>query len=199
MSDLPGRHHRRSIRLQGYDYTRQGAYFTTICTHKRECVLGDIVEDQMVLSSAGRIVEECWLAIPEHFPQVDLDAFVVMPNHLHGILILAGREDNGTMRKAMEAAMGGTIYRAPTGRQEHFRQPVAGSIPTIVRTFKAAVSRKADLASGFGWQRNYYEHIIRSEGDLSRIREYIVNNPLRWETDENYSAVMGKIGALNTP
>ncbi|MBW2704487.1 MAG: transposase, partial [Deltaproteobacteria bacterium] len=89
MLNEDGRHHRRSIRLKGYDYGQAGAYFVTICAWDRACLFGDVVEDRMRLNDAGRIAEACWLAIPEHFPLVELDAFVVMPNHVHGIIVIA--------------------------------------------------------------------------------------------------------------
>ena len=82
------RHHRRSIRLKGYDYTQAGAYFVTICTHERKCLFGDIVDGNMILNDAGRFAEKCWTEIPAHFPHVALDEFVIMPNHIHGILCI---------------------------------------------------------------------------------------------------------------
>ena len=122
----PKKHHRKSIRLPGYDYSQAGGYYVTIVTHQRNCLFGEVVNGEMVLNDFGKIADECWRAIPDHFPVVELGAYVVMPNHVHGIIVIT----NGR----------GTIYRAPT--QEQFQKPVAGSIPTIIRTFKAAVTRR---------------------------------------------------------
>ena len=163
----PSIHHRRSIRLRGYDYTDGGAYFVTACTHERACLFGQIAGDEMSLSAYGEIALECWLDIPEHCPQADLDAFIVMPNHIHGILVLV----DDTARSS----------HPPT--HERFGKPVAGSLPTIVRLYKAAVTRRInELRSAPRmpvWQRNYYEHIIRDDESLNRIRAYIISNPSR--------------------
>src|SRR5262245_6602365 len=167
----PDVHHRHSIRLRGYDYTRAGAYFVTACTHARECLFGRIAGGEIRPSTYGAIALECWQSIPEHCPHVDVDAFVVMPNHVHGILVLV--ED--TARSSYAPA------------QERFSKPVAGSLPTVVRLYKAAVTRRInDLRGTPGapvWQRNYYEHIIRDQASLDRIRAYIASNPSRWKPD----------------
>ena len=143
----------------------------TIVTHQRNCLFGEVVNGEMVLNDFGKIVDECWRAIPDHFPVVELGAYVVMPNHVHGLIVIT----NGR----------GTIYRAPT--QEQFQKPVAGSILTIIRTFKAAVTRRIGRehnATGI-WQRNYYEHIIRDQTDLQNKTDYIEANPMLWDEDEN--------------
>jgi len=159
-------HHRRSIRLRGYDYTRAGAYFVTACTHARKHLFGQIAGGEMHLSAYGKIALECWQVIPEHCPHVDLDAFVAMPNQVHGILVLA----DDSAKPA----------RPPT--QERFGKPVAGSLPTIVQLYKAAVTRRINQlrnASGTPvWQHNYCEHIIRDQESLDRIRTYIANNTI---------------------
>lgn len=167
----PKKHHRKSIRLPGYDYSQAGAYYVTIVTHQRNCLFGEVVNGEMVLNDFGKIADECWRVIPDHSPLVELGAYVVMPNHVHGIIVIT----NGR----------GTIYRAPT--QEQFQKPVAGSIPTIIRTFKAAVTRRIGRehnATGI-WQRNYYEHIIRDDKDLQNKTDYIEANPMLWDGDEN--------------
>jgi REP element-mobilizing transposase RayT len=166
--------HRQTTRLRGYDYSEIGAYFITICTRGRECILGEVSEGSMILSRLGGLVASCWGAIPDHFPAVSLDVWTIMPNHVHGILVIGARR--------------GTACRAPT--QERFGEPVAGSLPTIVRSYKAAVTRlarRACLAESV-WQRSYFDHVIRGEEELSRIREYILNNPLRWNLDEENPA-----------
>jgi putative transposase len=171
------KHHRRSIRLKGYDYTRSGAYFITIVTQNRACLFGAVVEGRMRLNPLGQIVQECWLAIPDHFPHALLDEFVIMPNHLHGIIVL----------QEMENSVG--ARHVPRRRREEFGKPVPGSIPTIVRSFKSAATKHINEYRGTPgapvWQRNYYEHIIRNDRSLHRIREYIATNPLRWHLDRN--------------
>ena len=161
---------RRSIRLPGYDYAQTGAYFVTIRTQGRACLFGDVVDGEMRLGPVGTIVEECWLAIPDHFPTVELGEFAIMPNHIHGILFMSRR---------------GTACRAPTA--ERFGKPRPGSLPTVMRSLKSAVtSRINQMRSAPGqpvWQRNYYEHIIRDDGALDRIREYIASNPSKWAED----------------
>jgi putative transposase len=163
----PDIHHRRSIRLRGYDYTSGGAYFVTANTHARECLFGQIAGGELDLNAYGQIALECWLDIPTHCPQADLDAFIVMPNHIHGIVVLVDDAARSSL----------------TPVQERFGKPVAGSLPTIVRLYKAAVTRRVnELRDALGmpiWQRNYYEHIIRDDESLNRIRAYIVSNPLR--------------------
>lgn len=177
----PKKHHRpfdgargrRSIRLSGYDYAQAGAYFVTVCAHQRQCLFGDVVNKKMVLNEAGKIVRACWDEIPAHFPHAELDAFVVMPNHIHGIIVIV---DHGSRD---------TACRVPT--MESFGKPVPGSLPTIVRSFKSAVTRhinqSRDTPGQPVWQRNYYEHIVRNEHALNRIRNYIETNPARWAHD----------------
>jgi len=176
----PERHHRRSIRLKGYDYTQLGAYFVTIVTRDRTCLFGEIAEGAVRLNQMGHIVRECWLAIPDHFPHAMLDEFVVMPNHVHGIIVLNGTENVGA--------------RHAVPLPEQFGKPIPGSIPTIIRSFKSAVTKRINDHRGTPgvpvWQRNYYEHIIRNEDDLEAIRRYIACNPLRWHLDrENVHAI----------
>ncbi len=183
----PRRRKRRSLRLKDYDYTQPGGYFVTICTQDRRCLWGDVRAGEMWLNEIGQIAEWCWEEVPSHFPHVRGDSFVVMPNHLHGILIL--RE---TRR--------GTTCRAPTPDTEEFARPVAGSLPTIIRSFKAAVTkhvRRATKIKDFQvWQRGYYERIVRNERELELLREYIVSNPIRWALDAENPAVIagGKRG-----
>jgi REP element-mobilizing transposase RayT len=169
---MPDRHNRRSIRLDGYDYAQPGAYFVTVCTRDRTCLFGHVVNGEMHLNEASEIAQRCWEDIPHHFPLVELDAFVVMPNHVHGVIVVPGR---------------GTACRAPT--TEQFAKPSVGSIPTIVRSYKSSVTRYVNLARGAPgtpvWQRNYYEHVVRNEAELMAIREYILANAARWDDDEN--------------
>lgn len=175
---------RRSLRLQGYDYAQAGAYFVTICTQGRECLFGEIVGGAIQLNNAGRVVSDEWFKTAQIRENVILsaDEFVVMPNHVHGIIWLVdGR---------------GTLQRAPT--VERFGKPTSGSIPTIVRLFKSVTTRQINLQRGTPgapvWQRNYYEHIIRNDESLGRIRDYIVNNPLQWALDRENPANAGARG-----
>ena len=172
----PEKHHRRSIRLKKYDYTQPGAYFVTIVAYQRVCLFGELVNEEIQLNESGRILEGCWCAIPDHFTNVELGAYVVMPNHIHGIIVINDRAD------AAASARRGTIYRAPT---EQFGKPVNGSIPTIIRTFKSAVTRRIgrELNATGIWQRNYYEHVIRYHEDWDRIHRYIESNPPMWAED----------------
>lgn len=163
---------RRSIRLTEYDYSQNNAYFVTICAANRSPILGKIINGTMWPSEAGEIVTEEWLKTEKLRTYVILDQFIVMPNHFHGILLIEGQE-------------WGTARRAPTVQE--FRRPVAESLPTIIGAFKSAVTRRINARRGTPgapvWQRNFYEHVIRDEPSLNRIREYIVNNSLTWELD----------------
>ena len=167
-------HHRHSIRLKEYDYSQAGAYFVTIVTHERKCLFGEIANDKMRLSPFGEIVRTEWFKTAELRPNVKLweDEFMVMPNHIHGIAWI--NENVGARRR-----------RAPT---EQFGKPVIGSLPTIVRAYKSAVTYKInEMRSTRGapvWQRNYYEHIIRNQSDLEQIYKYIQFNPIQWSKDE---------------
>ncbi|MFA5374195.1 MAG: transposase [Dehalococcoidia bacterium] len=167
------KHHRHSMRLQGYDYTREGAYFVTVGMRDRACLFGDISDGKMILNEAGMMAEKHWRDIPAHFPHIELDEFVVMPNHVHGIIVINCR---------------GTACRAPTA--ERFGKPVAGSVPTIIRSFKSAVTKwmRQNTPVYNVWQRNYYEHIIRDDASLNLIRQYIMDNPSRWAEDEENPA-----------
>ncbi len=186
MSHDPKRHHRRSIRLKGYDYTQPGAYFVTICTHNREPLFGRVVDGEMVLNAFGEIVWACWGEIPDHFPHVELDAFVVMPNHVHGIIWIVDHPGATHAQNvgATHAQNVGATHALPL---QGPRGPVSGSLGAIVGSFKSAVTRRINELRGTPgarvWQRNYYEHIIRNERALNAIRRYIVENPLRWHLD----------------
>jgi putative transposase len=173
----PQKHHRRSIRIKEFDYAQPGGYFVTIVTYQRDCIFGNIVNEEIQLNAFGKIADECWRAIPDHFRNVELGAYIVMPNHVHGIIVINDRAD------ADASARRGTIYRAPT---EQFGKPIIGSIPTIIRTFKAAVTRRIgrELNATGVWQRNYYEHVIRNHEDWDRIHRYIETNPSIWTEDE---------------
>ena len=166
-------HYPRSIRLKGYDYAQAGAYFVTICTHRQDCLLGEIVDEEMMLSAYGEVAKTCFDEIPQHFPHAEVDAFVIMPNHLHGIIVITHGSD-------VEAQ-----HAAPL--REPVDGPTPGSLSTIVRSFKSASTKRINELRGEPrvpvWQRNYYEHVVRNDRDLDRIREYITTNPLKWALD----------------
>jgi putative transposase len=173
---------RRSLRLRGYDYSQGGAYFVTICTESRRCVFGAIKDGQMQLNAIGTMIQRVWGGLPEHYSGLDVDEFVVIPNHLHGILVLACA-DAATPADNRQGPGRARQEPAPTGRL---------SLPEIVRRFKTFTSYeyRKGLSSpgsppegGTLWQRNFYEHVIRNERDLAAAREYIANNPLQWHLD----------------
>jgi putative transposase len=162
-------HHRRSIRLKEYDYSQPGEYFITICTNNHECIFGNIIHEEMKLSTEGTIAQRCWEEIPKHFSNVQLDEYIIMPNHIHGIIILT-------------EPMVGT--RHAVSLREQFAKPVIGSVPTVVRSFKSAATKRIheirNTPSLPVWQGRFFEHIIRNDNELNNIRDYIQNNVLKW-------------------
>lgn len=167
----PDIHHRRSIRLRGYDYTQAGAYFVTICVGQRKCLLGEIINDEMQLSQLGQIASASWAQLAEQYPYVNLDAWVVMPNHLHGIILITNE-------------IGGGSRTAPTIQPK--------SLGRLIGAFKTVstrqINRVRETPAAPFWQRNFYEHVIRNETSLRALREYVANNPLQWELDQLHPA-----------
>ncbi|MBN2099716.1 MAG: transposase [Dehalococcoidia bacterium] len=163
------KHHRRSIRLGGYDYAQPGAYFVTICTYQRECLLGEIVDGNVRLSASGQIVADAWVWLAVQYPYVELDVSVVMPNHLHGVVVIRDDVRRGGSRTAP------TQGRKPLGR-------LIGAFKTVStkRLNRSRLTPGAPL-----WQRDFYEHVIRTDAELMAIREYILANPAGWDEDEN--------------
>jgi REP element-mobilizing transposase RayT len=167
----PNKHHRKSIRLQGYDYTQAGAYFVTIATYQRECLFGDVVNDEMRLDDFGKIVQWEWLDLPKRFRYIELGAYIVMPNHVHGILIF--REPVGATRQGLTVVSASKIpvqTESPDGIEGsplHPHGPKPASLGAIISQFKSRVTKRLwKIPSLNGtpiWQRNYYEHIIRNE------------------------------------
>jgi len=191
ISDSPKRF-RRSMRLKDYNYAEAGAYFVTICTQDRVCLLGEVADGIIHLSDAGRMMAAAWDGVPQRFPNLELDAFVVMPNHVHGIIVLpesiaalgigcAAQYDRGA---ALLAAQAPTCIPTLSDIVGAFKSLTTVEYVRGVKT-KGWPSFREHL-----WQRSYYEHVIRDERDLNRIRQYIDENPLRWELDnENPSRV----------
>jgi putative transposase len=201
MTYNPEIHHRRSIRLKDYDYSQVGAYFVTVCAWQRECLFGEIKDGDVFLNELGDTVMKCWASVPTHFPHVETDEFIVMPNHVHGIIILSGvgAQFIAPFRKTTTENQGvmnqGVMNYAPTVNNgmnpDVLNQGVMNHAPTvgkIVRAFKARCTHMINnVRNTTGlpvWQRNYYEHIIRDERELHAIREYIRYNPLKWDEDE---------------
>ncbi len=181
---------RRSMRLHKRDYSAVGKYFLTICTRNRELIFGTIENKSMRLSPIGNIAERYWKNIPHHFPNIKLDEYCIMPNHIHGILIIGEKHDIETPSNV------GVQYEIPGNQIEplhsvesqfhSFQHIVAKSIGSIIRTYKTAVTKrcKENGLDQFIWQRNFYDHVIRNDGELKRIQEYIRNNPAHWDVDE---------------
>jgi REP element-mobilizing transposase RayT len=176
MSHDSNKNQRRSIRLKDYDYSQAGAYFLTICTYNRKCLLGEVINGEMVLNELGKVVEREWLRATEIRSHVELDEFIILPNHIHGIIVVNESNVRATCR-------------SPEGEGTSPLQkgPRSASIGAIIAGFKSAVTRQINDLRGTPytpvWQRNYYEHVIRNEDNLDEIREYIVNNPLKWDLD----------------
>ena len=200
-ADLPNR---RSIRLRDYDYAAAGPYFVTLCAYRGRGLFGQFINGRVIVTPVGQIVQSCWDQISSHFPGVTIDAHVIMPNHFHGVLLI---HEPGTAPKDTRGEEGAaTACRIPTsaaeeevpfapilheGRtREDFASPVNRSLPTILRSFKSAVTRQAHRQPGCRnariWQRGYYEHIIRSARSLEEVRCYIAQNPLRWPEDPEH-------------
>lgn len=183
---MPSRdqHNRRSIRLRDYDYSSPGEYFITICTQNRECLFGEVVDGEMESNKIGQIALRFWKQIPDRYENVILDAFVVMPNHVHGIV---GIEYD------MESHPVGAIYELPLQDDdpEKFRKSRRQMyLSKIIGWYKMNVAKQSNIildnTGNRFWQRNYYEHIIRNEKSLNRIKNYIQNNPASWEEDQNH-------------
>ncbi len=175
-----------SVRLPGYDYSQPGAYYITIVVHNRQCLFGNVVDGKMMLNEFGELVKTEWLKTGVIRPNIDVDSFIVMPNHLHGILIIT---DNDNQRKdASQCQRRDTSQRVSTRMNEQFGKPTHNSIPTIVRLFKSTTTKQINQIRKTPmqplWQRGYYEHVVRDEDDLNRIREYIINNLQKWEFDK---------------
>jgi len=178
----PNIHHRRSVRLKEYDYSQEGLYFVTICVKNGEYLFGNIIDGEMVLNEYGKIVEKCWLEITQHYPDTILHEFVVMPNHLHGIIEITVGANNYSPNyspkclKNDNGANDDSPLQRPNGTSR--------TIGAIVRGFKIGVTKQFGYSA---WQRSFHEHIIRNRNAHARIAEYIVNNPKIWETDRFYT------------
>ncbi len=196
--DKKERHHRKSIRLKGYDYQTPGYYFVTICANKRQCLFGNVINQQMQINNFGKMVNDVWHALPRHYYKINIDEFVVMPNHFHGIIQIVGA---GSPRPNMSPPPNDTMLTKHKmdnnlsimiNNQHHIKKGRGNRAPTlgqIVAYFKYGTTKQINLIRKIPgvrlWQRNYYEHIIRNEHDLNRARQYIHDNPKMWNTDPN--------------
>lgn len=189
----PHIHHRRSIRLIGYDYSQAGLYFITICVKNRECLFGEIIDGEMNLNDAGKIANQCWLEIPNHFPDTILHEHIIMPNHVHGIVELVGAKNFSPENADTPCEIVNTppdISNNINGAKNFspLRSP-SKTIGSVVRGFKIGVTKwmrhNTDIYDV--WQRDYYEHIIRNEQSYQTISEYIINNPAKWNDDKFYT------------
>jgi len=205
-----------SARLKNWDYSSNGLYYITICVKNRECVFGNKANGKMILSDIGKTAENCWCEIPRHFPFVKLDEYVIMPNHIHGIIIIEKPMICNVSIKPVDimgipvetqdfASLPTQQPNVPnethTAQQTHAAQqsdatkqsnepssnfgPQSKNIASIIRGFKIGVTKYAVKKNiPFEWQARYYDHIIRDENDLNRIRKYIIDNPSNWKMDE---------------
>jgi REP element-mobilizing transposase RayT len=193
-------HNRRSIRLKGYDYTQPGAYFVTICVQNHECMFGNVVNGEMMLNEWGIIVKTIWDGLPQKYTHIDINEYIIMPNHFHGIITVGAR----SARPATTTTTRPAITTRPqtntdgeTGRAdpaittrpqtntdgETGRADPAPTMGQIVAYFKYQTTKLIDAPTKL-WQRNYFEHIIRDDAEYQRIADYIQNNPLNWQIDK---------------
>ena len=180
------KHHRRSIRLKGYDYSQKGAYFITICTYKLELLFGEIVNGEMQSNDIGMMVADEWIRSAAIRSEIELDVFQIMPNHFHAVIFNVGAHGDAPTNLGADGCP--PVYAKQD--RAHSRVPLQRaprSLGSLVAGFKSTVTRCINKSCGDNrqpvWQRNYWEHVIRNEGSLNLIREYIVNNPLRWHLD----------------
>lgn len=189
------------MRLSGFDYSQPGEYFVTICTKDRVCWFGEIKGGKVRLSPIGMVVEEEWRKTEDVRTNVELDAFVVMPNHIHGIIVLKSlAETTGPVvshATEMTNASETTNATETTNALETTQRVVStrnktlmpNSLGSIVGQFKSVVTKRihADGHHDFAWQPGYYDHVVRNEKDLERIREYIRLNPERWTSGDEFA------------
>jgi len=190
----PDIHHRRSLRLKGYDYSQAGAYFVTICTQNRECLFGHIADGEMVLNDPGRMVEKWYGELKRKFADIVCDQFAIMPNHIHFVIQTGVGADlrvcpDTDLRVCPDTDAGEHILG---GEQTLTGEHIGSPLRTVIQWFKTMTTNEYirgvkqngwSTFPGKLWQRNYYEHIVRNKNELTRIREYIVNNPMQWEFD----------------
>jgi len=192
-----------SARLQNWDYRREGAYFITICTKNRKHYFGKIKNGKMEFSNIGIIADILWSEIINHNDNIELGEFVVMPNHIHGILIL--NNNNTVVVETLHATSLRQRQQQTENKNDYFSSisPKSNSISTIIRSYKSAVTKHCHrLGFEFGWQTRFWEHIIRNNDEFYRISQYIIDNPLKWENDKlnggNGNIVMENVAEYNS-
>ena len=201
LKDDSAKHQRKSIRLSEYDYSFPNWYYITICTHERRNLFGKIKNGKMILNKFGNVVEGEWIRTKEARKYVDLDYYVIMPNHLHGIIIIEQSIEKNNVQSPLNTTknVGATRQVAQNKDVRAIRRIaptkqtlIPNSLSSIIGQFKSKVKKRLREISGNPdlkiWQRNYYEHIIRNEIDLQNIRRYITLNPLKWEIDEYFNS-----------
>lgn len=172
-----------STRLKNWDYGSNAAYFITICTQDRQHFFGTIANAEMRLNEIGQLAEKYWMEIPIHFPFIELGNFVIMPNHVHGILIMNKMD---AMLSVDTLHCNVSTGNTPNNKNEQmaYISPKSGTISTIIRSYKSVVSKNARIIhADFGWQSRFYDHIIRNKQSFENIQKYISNNPLHWEKE----------------
>ena len=187
----PEKHHRRSIRLRNYDYSQPGAYFVTICTYQKQSWFGEIKNGQMYLNQLGKIVADEWLKTCKIRPNFQLDEWVIMPNHFHGIVIINDYSgDNQSLGNGQSASRFRRTQFDQLTDHDAPPQQKPNSLSSCIAGFKSAVTKRINLLRQNTdtpiWQRNYYESILRDEKYLAVVREYIINNPKNWPNDRDY-------------
>jgi len=185
-------HRRRSIRLKDYDYSQPGSYFVTLCTHGHECLFGDITDGEMVLNDMGIIVHDEILKTESIRDNIEIDKYVIMPNHVHLIVVIYLVGANGGSPQIIDDQLNRAHGCAPLHNSRFSLKPK--SIGSFIAGFKSAATKRINIhrttPSVSVWQRNYYEHIIRDERELNKIRRYVINNPAKWTYDiENYNGL----------
>jgi putative transposase len=191
----PRIHHRRSIRLKGYDYRQAGGYFVTIVTQGRDALFGEVINGEMILNDAGEMIVRWWLELPNKFPNINVDIFVVMPNHFHGIISIIEDADANVVGDDLRVVPDlhdddrGEHAGSPGQDQQRPNAPLS----QIIQWFKTMTTNEYIRGvkqlgwkpfNGKIWQRDYYEHIIRSEAEADRIARYIESNPAQWNNDK---------------
>jgi putative transposase len=188
-----GKYRVETTRLPDRNYAANGSYFITICTKNRNHYFGNVVSNQVYLSAIGEIAQKFWVDIPNHFDYTYIDTYVIMPNHVHGIVVIDRPKNVETLQCNVSTQRDCNVSTQRDIIQRQFMSdisPKPGSLGAIVRAYKSAVTRwcRENGHDDFDWQSRFYDHIIRADGSLDRIREYIVNNPLKWDKDKNNPA-----------
>jgi len=179
---------RRSLRLKDYDYSSEGSYFVTICAQDKNKIFGNILNSEMTLNDNGNIALKCWNDLPNHYKNIKLDEFIIMPNHFHGIIIIDNDHNVGAIHES-------PLRNFNIDKKTYSKQRRNMLIPKMIGRFKMTSSKQINLLrntpTSSVWQRSFYDRIIRNEKELNETREYIINNPIKWELDKYYNNCRG--------